>query len=58
MAGNPGVVENSEKEVRGRAHVNVVGGQASGSADRIVVGELHVRQPRIPIVFAFVDYHS
>ena len=58
MAGDPGAVENSEKEARDPAHVNLVGGQASGGADRIVVGELHVRQLRIPIVLAFVDDHT
>ena len=58
MAGDPGAVKNSEREVREPAHVNLVGGQASGGTDRIVVGELHVRQLRIPIVLAFVDDHS
>ena len=38
--------------------MNLVGGQASGGADRIVVGELHVRQLRIPIVLLFVDDNS
>ena len=38
--------------------MNLVGGQAGGGTDRIVVGELHVWQLRIPIVLAFVDNHS
>ena len=50
MAGDPEAVENSKKEAREPAHVNLVGGQASGGTDRIVVGELHVRRLRIPIV--------
>ena len=54
----PGAVENSEREAQEPAHVNLVRGQASGGTDRIVVGELHVRQLRIPIVLAFVDDHS
>ena len=58
MAGNLGGIENSEREAREPAHVDLVGGQASGGADRIVVGELHVRQLRIPIVLAFVADHS
>ena len=58
MAGGPGAAENSEGEGREPAHVNLVGGQASGGADRIVAGELHVWQLRIPIVLAFVDDHS
>ena len=58
MAGDPRAVENSERESREPAQVNLVGGQASGGADRIVVGELHVCQLRIPIALAFFDYHS
>ena len=58
MAGDPGAVENSEREGREPAHVNLVGGQAGGGADRIVVGELHVWQLRIPIILAFVDHHG
>ena len=58
MAGDPGAVENSEREAREPTNVNLVGGQSSGCADRIIVGELHVRQLRIPIVLAFVDDHS
>ena len=53
-----GSVENIEKEAREPAHVNLVGGQASGGHDRIVVGELHVRQLRTPIVLAFVGDHT
>ena len=58
MTGDPRAVESSEREAREPARVNLVGGQASGGADRIVVGELHVRQLRIPIVLAFVADHS
>ena len=58
MAGDPGAVENSEREAREPAHVNLVMGQASGCTDRIVVGELHAWQLRIPIVLAFLDDHS
>ena len=43
MAGDRGAVENSKREAREPAHVNLVGSQASGGADRVVVGELHVR---------------
>ena len=57
IAGDPGAVKNTKREARGPAHVNLVGGQASGGADRIVVGELHVRQLRIPVVLAFADDH-
>ena len=55
MAGDPGAVENSEREAREPAHVHLVGDQTSGDTDRIVVGELRVRQLRIPIGWAFVD---
>ena len=58
MAGDPGAVENSKREARESAHVSLVGGQASGGAGRIEVGEVHARQLRIPIVLAFVDDHS
>ena len=58
MAGDSGAVEKSEREAREPAHVNFVGGQASGGTDRIAVGELHVRQLRIPIVLVFVDDHN
>ena len=58
MAGDPGAVENIEREARELVHMYLVGDQASGGADRIVVGELHVRHLRIPIVLAFVDDHS
>ena len=37
--------------------MNLVGGQASGGSDRIIVGEPHVRQLCISIVLAFVDDH-
>ena len=49
---------NHKKEARGPAHGNLAGGQASGGVDKIVAGELHVRQLSIPIVLAFVDDHS
>ena len=58
MTGDPGAVENSERDAREPAYANFVGGQASGGTDRIVVDEVHVRQLRIPIVLAFVDDHS
>ena len=41
MAGDPGAVENSKREARESAHVNLVEGQNSGGADRIAVGEFH-----------------
>ena len=56
-ASDPGAVENTKREAREPAHVNLLGGQASGGADRLVVGELHVRPLRIPIALAFVDDH-
>ena len=55
MAGDPRAVENSEREVRAPAHVNLVGGQASGGTYRVVGGKPHVRQLRIPIILSFVD---
>ena len=55
MPGDPGAVENSKREAREPAHVNLVEGQASGGDDQIVVGELHGRQLHSPIVLAFVD---
>ena len=58
MTGNPGTVENGKRAARESTHVNLAGDQAGGDADRIVVGELHVRQPHIPIGLAFVDDHS
>ena len=58
MTGDPGSAEIGEREAREPARVNLVGGQASGGIDLIVVGELHVRQLRIPIVLTFVDDHS
>ena len=39
MVGDPRAVENSKGEAREPAHVNVVGSQASGGVDRVVVGE-------------------
>ena len=53
MVGDPRVVENNKREARELAHVNLVGGQASGGADRIVVGELRMRPLRMSIVLAF-----
>ena len=38
--------------------MNLVGGQTSGDADRIVVGKLPVRQLRLPIASALVGTHS
>ena len=58
MVGDPGTVENSEKEAREPAHVHLVGDQASGGADRIVIGEFHARQLRTPIILALADDHS
>ena len=36
MAGDPGAIKNTKREARGPAHVNLVGGQASGGADRTI----------------------
>ena len=58
MAGDSGAVENNERKARELAHVNFFGGQASGGTDRIVAGELDVRQLRISTALAFVDDHS
>ena len=58
MAGDPRAVETSEGWALDPPHVNLVGGQANGGTDRIVVGELQVRQLHTPIVLAFVDDHS
>ena len=58
MAGDPGAIENSKREAREPAHVNLVRSQASGGAGRIVLGKFHVRKLRIPILLAFFDDHS
>ena len=43
MASDPGVVEEGKRGAREPAHVNLVGGQTSGGADRMAAGEFHVR---------------
>jgi len=54
MSANPRRVEDREGHSRETTDVNVVGGKASSLADRVVVGELDVRQVLVPIGLAFV----
>ena len=48
MVGDPGAIENSMRETREAAHMNLVGGPTSGGADRIVEGKFNVRSSCAP----------
>ena len=53
-----GAFENRQGETWKTTHVNLVGRQTRRRVDRIVVCELAVREPQIPVVLSFVDDHS
>ena len=53
-----GAFENRQGETWKPTHVNLVGRQTRRRADRIVVSELDVREPEIPVVLSLVDDHS
>ena len=53
-----GALENRQGGTWKPAYVKLVGRQTRRRADRIVVCELDVREPQIPVVLSFVDDHS
>ena len=53
-----GAFENRQEETWESPHVNFVGRHFRCRANRIVVSELDVREPQIPVVLLLVDDHS
>ena len=53
-----GPFENRQGETWKLTHVNLVGRQTRRRADRIIVSELDMREPKIPIVLSLADDHS
>ena len=58
MSRYSGAFENRQGETLKPTHVNLVGRQSRCRTDRIVVSELDVREPLIPVILLFVDDHS
>ena len=52
-----GAFENRQRETWKSTHVNLVGHQTRGRADRIVVCELDVRELQVPVL-SFIDDHG
>ena len=58
VAVDSGAFGNREREERKPTHVDLVGNQTGGSADRIVVREFDVRELLIPVSLEHVDHHN
>ena len=57
MAGDPGTFETREREAWKPTHVDLVGSQTGGSADRIVIRKFDVRELLTAVILKLVDHH-
>lgn len=57
VAGNFSALENREREARGPTHMDLVGSQTSGGAERVAVREFNVRELFIPVGLELADDH-
>ena len=58
MAAGVLIVEDRHREAGEAVHVHLVRSETGGGANRVVVGELDVREMKIPIVLSLVDDHG
>lgn len=57
VAASVRTLEDDQVKAEQAAYMHFDGGQPGGDADRVFMGEYHVRQEHVPVVLSFVDDH-